>query len=147
MINNNHNLLHLIMLDFSYMLQLKLLVVDRIHLQRNKSAKVVKSKATGHSKIKVRPTVIIISLRISVFPIMISGCIAWTLNNSKLWIIWAIIVKFQNVWKTSKLYNIYPKADFWETCSLIVLWESWYLQQNTSRYQNWQEFLCWLQLQ
>ena len=50
---------------------------------------------------------------------MFTGCIAWTLNNSKLLIIWAIIVKFQNVWKTSKLYNIYPKADFWETWSFI----------------------------
>ena len=43
------------MLDFAYMLQLKLRVVDRIHPQRNKSAKVVENKATGHSKIKVRP--------------------------------------------------------------------------------------------
>ena len=55
MTNNNHNLLHLIMLDFPYMLQLKLRVVDRIHPQRNKYAKVVENKATGDSKIIVRP--------------------------------------------------------------------------------------------
>jgi len=42
----------------------------------------------------------------------------WTTANFEE-IIWVIIVKFQNVWKSSSLYNIQPNADFSETYSMI----------------------------
>ena len=43
------------MLDFSLMLQVKMLVVDRIHPQSDKLATVVKTKATGDQKLNGSP--------------------------------------------------------------------------------------------
>jgi len=56
------------------MLQLKLLVADRIHAQRNKFAKVLENKATCDSKSNY--SLVQYQLVNKYFAIIISGCIA-----------------------------------------------------------------------